>query len=128
MRARLTVTSIVAPQNLDSKKADFKVYDQPMMRKHYTPAFKAQIVQEVLKENKTISAIASAHGIHPNQISAWKATVLSGMASLLTSEQQAATVAKEEHEREVQQLYAEIGRLQTQLNWLKKKSGISVPS
>jgi transposase-like protein len=40
------------------------------MRKHYTPAFKAQIVQEVLKENKAISAIASEHGIHPNQISA----------------------------------------------------------
>jgi transposase-like protein len=99
-----------------------------MMRKHYTPAFKAQIIQEVLKEQKTISAIASEHGIHPNQISAWKATVLSGMASLLTSEHQAATVAKEEHEREVQELYAEIGRLQTQLNWLKKKSGISVPS
>ena len=118
----------MAPQDLDSKKADFKVYDQPMMRKHYTPAFKAQIVQEVLQENKTISAIASAHGIHPNQISAWKASVLNGMASLLTSEPQAATVAKEKHEREVHQLYAEIGRLQTQLTWLKKKSGISVPS
>ena len=98
------------------------------MRKHYTPAFKAQIVQEVLKENKTISSIASEHGIHPNQISAWKAAVLSGMASLLTTEHRTATVAKEEHEEEVQQLYAEIGRLQTQLNWLKKKSGIAVPS
>jgi transposase len=49
------------------------------------------------------------------------------MVSLLTSEHQAATVAKEEHEREVQELYAEIGRLQTQLNWLKKKSGFVVP-
>jgi transposase len=98
------------------------------MKKHYTPAFKAQIVQEVLKENRTISSIAAEHGMHPNQISAWKAAVLSGMASLLTSEHQTATVAKEEHEKEVQQLYAEIGRLQTQLNWLKKKSGIAVPS
>lgn len=97
------------------------------MRKRYTPALKAQIVQEVLKENKTISAIASEHGIHPNQISAWKTAVLSGMVSLFASEHQAATVAKEEHEREVQELYAEIGRLQTQLNWLKKKSGIAVP-
>ena len=98
------------------------------MKKHYTPAFKAQIVQEVLKENRTISAIASEHGIHPNQISAWKAAVLSGMTSLFASEHQAAMVAKEEHEREVQELYAEIGRLQTQLNWLKKKSGISLPN
>jgi transposase len=29
-----------------------------------------------------------------------------------------------EHERQLNELYAEIGRLTTQLNWLKKKSGI----
>ena len=97
------------------------------MKKHYTPAFKAQIVQEVLKENRTISAVASEHGIHPNQISAWKAAALSGMPSLFAPERQAAVVAKHEHDREVQELYAEIGRLQTQLNWLKKKSGLSIP-
>ena len=34
--------------------------------------FKAEIVQEVLQENKTIAEIASEHGIHPNQIYRWK--------------------------------------------------------
>ena len=29
-----------------------------------------------------------------------------------------------EHERRLEQLYAEIGRLTTQLTWLKKKAGI----
>ena len=98
------------------------------MRKHFTPAFKAQIVQQVLKEQKTISVIASEHGVHPNQISSWKATVLSSMPSLFEANHQATMVAQDEHDREVQLLYAEIGRLQTQLNWLKKKSGIAIES
>ena len=68
------------------------------MRKHYTPAFKAQIVQEVLKENKTISSIASEHA--SSQSDQRKAlAVLSGMASLLTTEHQTATEACEEHEQ-----------------------------
>jgi putative transposase len=33
-----------------------------------------------------------------------------------------------EHERERKELYAEIGKLSTQLNWLKKKSGIEPPA
>jgi SMC interacting uncharacterized protein involved in chromosome segregation len=31
---------------------------------------------------------------------------------------------KAKHEQQLKDLYAEIGRLTTQLNWLKKKSGI----
>ena len=46
------------------------------MRKRYGAAFKAQIVQEFLREEKTITQIASAHGVHPNLIGEWKAAVL----------------------------------------------------
>ncbi|MHB8184425.1 MAG: transposase, partial [Candidatus Desulforudaceae bacterium] len=35
------------------------------MRKRYPSSFKAQIVLEILKEEKTISQLASEHGIHP---------------------------------------------------------------
>jgi putative transposase len=31
---------------------------------------------------------------------------------------------KADHERQLEDLYAEIGRLTTQLTWVKKKSGI----
>ena len=30
------------------------------------------------------------------------------------------------HERQLEELYAEIGRLTTQVNWLKKKSGLDI--
>ena len=52
------------------------------MRKHHTSAFKAQIVTQALKEEKTLAQIASENDIHPNQISAWKATALSGLPTL----------------------------------------------
>jgi len=56
------------------------------MRKHYTVTQKAQIVLEILKEEQTISQIASAHGIHPTQLRKWKAQVVEGLPSLFSDE------------------------------------------
>jgi transposase-like protein len=94
------------------------------MRKRYSAKFKAEIVQAVLREDKTIAEIASENGIHPNQINRWKAIVLKGMPSLFSDEAEAAKAAAEAHDQQLNELYAEIGRLSTQLTWLKKKSGI----
>ncbi len=93
------------------------------MRKRYSATFKAQVVLEVLKEEKTISQIASEHGVHPNQIYKWKAQALESLPQLFADEQQT-TRAMAAHERELQDLYAQIGQLTTQLAWLKKKSGL----
>jgi transposase-like protein len=94
------------------------------MRKHYTATQKAQIVLEILKEEQTISQIASAHGIHPTQLRKWKAQVVEGLPGLFSDEGQAVRAREAAHERKLDELYAEIGRLTTQLAWLKKKSGI----
>jgi len=94
------------------------------MRKRYTAAFKAQIVQEVLREDKLISQIASAHGIHPQLIGQSKAQVLQGLPSLFEKEHTAEEKLRAAHEKQLTELYAEIGRLTTQVAWLKKKSGI----
>ncbi len=94
------------------------------MRKRYSAKFKAEIVQEVLQENKTITEIASEHGIHPNQIHRWKAIALKGLPGLFNDENKVARAVKADHEKKLEELYAEIGRLTTQLTWLKKKSGI----
>ena len=95
------------------------------MRKHYSAAFKAQVVQEVLKEDELITQIASAHGVHPNLIGEWKAAALKGMPSLFEKEHSEQTKERAGHEKQVNELYAEIGRLTTQVAWLKKKAGIS---
>ena len=95
-----------------------------MIRKHYTPAFKTQVVQEALAGERTLAQIAAQHGVHPNLITKWKRAALQAMPSAFTDnaplEAQIAAL-KAEHEREKEQLYAEIGRLTTQVHWLQKK-------
>ena len=94
------------------------------MRKHYTATFKAQVVQEILKEDKTVAQIASEYGVHPSQLNTWKALALKGLPTLFSQEQKAADKDRQAHEKHVNDLYAEIGRLTTQLAWVKKKVGI----
>jgi putative transposase len=94
-----------------------------MMRKRYTPIFKAQVVLELLKEEKTLAQLAAEHGVHPTQLIKWRTTALEGMPSLFA--RQDSTVAlKAEYEARLAALYEEIGRLSTQVAWLKRKSGL----
>jgi putative transposase len=95
-----------------------------MVRKRYTPAQKAAIVLEVLKEEETLPQIASRHGVHPNLLRKWRAQALEGLASLFTDDEQDQRALESEHQRQLDELYGEIGRLTTQLAWLKKKSGL----
>ena len=96
------------------------------MRKRHTPAFKARIVAEALKEQKTLAQIASENGRHPNQISAWKALALSSLPSVFERESKC-QAAQTAHDKQLEDLYAQIGRLTTQGAWLKKKSGLELP-
>lgn len=84
-------------------------------------------MQEVLKEEKTIAQIASEHGIHPTQISTWKSAALKGLPSVFEKADADQRGEKEEHEKQLQELYAQIGRRTTQVAWLKKKSGLEPP-
>src|SRR3972149_11227562 len=90
------------------------------MRRHFTASQKAQIVLEILKEEKTISQIASERGVHPNQLHRWKAQALGGLPRLFENDHKTEKAQALAYERQVQDVYAEIGKLTTQLAWLKK--------
>ena len=92
-------------------------------RKRFTASQKAAIILEALKEEKTIAQIAAENGIHPNQIHKWKKQALEHLPQLFEEDRQGEKAQKAEHERQVNELYAEIGRLSAQLSWLEKKSG-----
>ena len=95
-----------------------------MVRKRYTPAQKTAIVLELLKEEDTLSQVAARHGVHPNLLRKWKAQVLEGLPGLFSEDDRDRRSLQAEHARELDELYAEIGRLTTQVAWLKKKSGL----
>ena len=94
-----------------------------MMRKQYTAAFKAKVVQEFLKEEKGLAQLASEYEVHPTQLKNWRAIALEVLPSLFEKRDSTAEL-KEAYEQQLTELYAEIGKLTTQLAWLKKKCQI----
>jgi transposase len=51
-------------------------------RRTHSPAFKAKVALAAIKGEKTLAELAQQHDVHPNQITAWKAQVLDGVAGL----------------------------------------------
>ena len=95
-----------------------------MIRKRYTPAQKAAIVLELLKEEETLPQIASRHGVHPNLLRKWKALAVEGLPNLFTDDEQDKRALGAEHQRQLDELYGEIGRPTTPVTRLQKKTGL----
>lgn len=95
-------------------------------RKQYTSEFKSKIVLEILKEEKSISEITSDHGIHTNQLRQWRKAALDQMPQAFEKDNKQIDKMKEDYEDQIENLYAEVGKLTTQLSWVKKKSGFKI--
>ena len=91
-----------------------------MKRKSFTSEFKAKVAIEALKGQQTINEIATQFGVHPTQVTAWKKQLLESSSDVFgRGRQQQAQDFESERER----LYSQIGRLQVEVDWLKKKTG-----
>ena len=75
---------------------------------------------EAISGRKTIQEIAADHSIHPIQVSQWKRQLLDGASELFTKRKK--TKDKQEGQVKGAELFQQIGRLQMELQWLKKKS------
>jgi len=96
---------------------------QKKKRTHYMGEFKAKVVKEMLKEEKTVGQLAAEYGVHTNMLYRWRDQVLAGLPRLFSEQAAQEFAEKEAHwQQEREELYAEIGRLTTQLTWLEKKS------
>jgi putative transposase len=88
-------------------------------RQRRSAQFKFQVALEALKEQKTLSQLASEFGVHPTQITQWKKQLLEGGSRLFG--QQHLREEREQAAREAE-LFEQIGRLKMELEWLKKKA------
>ena len=77
----------------------------------------------MLREEKTVGQLASEYEVHSNMLYRWRDQALAGLPSLF-EEKDTQAALKASHEEQLNKLYAEIGKLTTQVVWLKKKSGI----
>ena len=89
-------------------------------RRTHSPEFKASVAMEEISGRKTIQEIAADHYIHPIQVSQWKKQLLEGASDLFNRGKK--TKDKEEGQAKEAELFKQIGRLQMELEWLKKKS------
>lgn len=94
------------------------------MSKQYTPEEKARLVLEALRGERTINEIASENNIHPNMLSRWKREAEKELYTLFQDRAAKERKAKKAQQAQMDELYTQIGKLTTQNEWLKKKSGL----
>ncbi len=91
-------------------------------RKRYSAAFKARVALDAVKGLKTVNELASTYGVHPTQITHWKHQLQKEVPDIFSARR-----AKREHDHEAfeAKLYQQIGQLKVELDWVKKKAGLT---
>ena len=86
-------------------------------RRRFTAEFKARVALAALRGDKTIQEIAIRHKVHPNQVSSWKRQAMDGLGAVFSNGRDKARV---DHEDEVHDLHAKIGRLTVERDFLAR--------
>jgi transposase-like protein len=86
-------------------------------RRKFTAAFKAQVAIEAIKERDSLADLAKRFEVHPNMISKWKQEFVERSSEIFETDP-----PEMNFEAEREKLFAKIGRLEMERDWLKKIS------
>ena len=88
-------------------------------RKRIEAGLKAKVALAAVREDCTASQLASKFGVHATQIGHWKRRLVEGAVELFSDDRRR---EKEDQQALIADLFEQIGRLQMEQAWLKKKS------
>jgi len=93
-------------------------------RRKFTAAYKAQVAIEALKERESLAELSKRFEVHPNMISKWKQEFIERSSEIFETDP-----PELNFEAEKEKLFAKIGQLEMERDWLKKisvKAGLPV--
>ena len=91
----------------------------PRKKKVRGAEFKSRVALAAVQGDKTAQQLGTLYDVHPTQVQVWKKQLLTSAASLFETRDHAQEAAVQ-RAREAE-LFEQIGRLNMELDWLKKK-------
>lgn len=86
-------------------------------RRKFTSEFKARVALDAIRERESLADLATKYDLHPNQISKWKQEFMEKSSKVFDS---SGPESPDEKQPEVEKLYAAIGELKVENDFLKK--------
>ena len=86
-------------------------------RKKYSSEFKAKVALAALKNEETTAELAQRFGVHPTMISAWKRSLLEGVAEVFDKGHS----SRKDTAEKIDELHRQIGKLKVENDFLSRK-------
>lgn len=89
-------------------------------RQPRSASFKAKVALAALRERETVGELAKRYSVHPTQVHQWKKRLLQAASEVFEN----GAAGREQADREAHEaeLFEQIGRLNMELEWVKKKA------